>query len=322
MAWRTAEAGALVVTLAVLAGLVLAPETTLTIAWFGVVPILPASFLVNAGLWRGVCPIATAGTLFSGPSGRALDGGFVRKAAIVGIVLLFLLVPARRFALNQEALLLMGTLVAIVAVAALLGARYRVKAGFCNALCPILPVEKLYGQSPLLYVRNARCVPCSACTQKGCMDLGQQRAFLSNGSDTTGRAWLRTPLGLFAAAFPGFVFGYFRTADVAAENALGVYGVVLGWAAASFVVLAAVVYLLDVPARTAAPVLAAAAVGLYYWFAGPASAEAFSWPVGTGVWLRWAALALVAIWLAVALARARRDPATDGRTAPERVQNA
>ena len=39
----------------------------------------------------------------------------------------------------------------------MLGRRGERKAGFCNALCPILPVERLYGQAPLVAAGNPRC---------------------------------------------------------------------------------------------------------------------------------------------------------------------
>ena len=57
---------------------------------------------------------------------------------------------------------IMGAVVALVAVGALvLGLLYDAKAGFCNAMCPVLPVERLYCQSPLIDVPNPRCVPCT-----------------------------------------------------------------------------------------------------------------------------------------------------------------
>lgn len=299
--WTAAQVTALGVTAAVLAGLFLAPELTLNIAWFAVVPLLPASFLINPGLWRGICPIATANTFKAPPAGRVLSSKAMSRAAWIGIVLLMVLVPARRLLLNQNGPALAVTLVAIVALAFIGGRLFRVKAGFCNSICPVLPVEKLYGQSPLLWVRNPRCVPCAHCVTKTCIDLDQQRAVGDGNGTRTGRDWLKTPLGLFAAAFPGFIWGYFQTQDVALAEWASVYATVLAPALISLGVVGVSLLVVNPSTRVAAPVLGAAAIGIYYWFAGPASAEAFGLSTGAALGLRWIPLALVALWLFGAL---------------------
>ncbi|NNE71340.1 MAG: hypothetical protein HKN29_13380 [Rhodothermales bacterium] len=308
--WTAAQVTALAVTAAVLAGLFLAPELTLKIAWFAVVPLLPASFLINPGLWRGICPIATANTFKAPAKGRVLSPKAMNQAAWIGIVLLLVLVPARRLFLNQNGPALAITLVAIVALAFVGGRLFRVKAGFCNSICPVLPVEKLYGQSPLLWVRNPRCVPCAHCVTKTCIDLDQPRAIGAGNGTRTGRDWLKTPMGLFAAAFPGFIWGYFQTQDMALAEWASVYTTVLGPAVVSLVVVGAILLVVNPSTRAAAPVLGAAAIGVYYWFAGPASAEAFGLPATTALGLRWIPLALVALWLVRALQPSGKQRAT------------
>ena len=53
----------LVLTLALLAGLMVAPDTATLLLWDGAIPLLPAVFLINPGLWRNVCPLATLNLL-------------------------------------------------------------------------------------------------------------------------------------------------------------------------------------------------------------------------------------------------------------------
>lgn len=296
--WRTAQAGAFAVTLLVVAGLFWVPDVTLRVAWFGVVPILPLSFLVNAGLWRAVCPIATANTLGSNDRGVILSLGVQRGLMIAGMILLVLLIGARRITLNTDGPILAGLLLAIVAVAFATGRLVRAKGGFCNSVCPILPVEKLYGQSPLIHVRNPRCVPCSLCSTRGCLDLNPQRSVDAGGD---GRTWMLSPTGLFASAFPGVILGYFLVADTDWSGALVVFESVLGAGLASLVVCGAPVALLRIPSRVAAPLLGAVCVGVYYWFAAPASVAAFDGPAVLGLVLRWLLLAFVAFWLIRAL---------------------
>lgn len=304
--WKTAQITALLVTVVLLAGLLFMPELSLKIAWYGVVPLLPASFLINTGLWRGVCPIATANTLTGNhEEGASVGGRALWWSSVAGILLLVILVPARHFLLNTNGPVLAVLLAAIV-VAALVTSRFvKAKGGFCNSVCPVLPVEKLYGQSPLLPVRNPRCIPCSLCTRKGCLDIDPAIA-LRHGTGERGGAgnrWLTSPLGMFSAAFPGFIIGYFLLSDGPLEAVLSMYGTPLLGALVSYVAVALLVVVLGIPSRIGMPVLAALSVGSYYWFAVPASFESFAWSASAATAVRAALLAFVVVWLGIALKR-------------------
>jgi hypothetical protein len=308
--WTTAQVAAFGVTLAVVAGLFLAPDVTLRLAWYGIVPLLPAVFLLNAGLWRGVCPIASANTFRSNDRGRPMSTRVLNILWMAGIGLLLVLIPLRHVLLNVNGPALGGLLVLIVGAAFASGWFVRAKGGFCNSICPILPVEKLYGQHPLIHVRNPRCVPCTLCSTKGCMDIDTLKAVHtvsrrgSGPGSRTGsgaRSWLRTPMGLFAAVLPGVIVGYFLVDDVPSSSTLEIYGTVLGMGAASLVVLAAPIGLVNPAPRLVAPLLAALSAGLYYWFAAPASVAAFGGGAVLGLVVRGAFLALVVVWLVRAL---------------------
>jgi hypothetical protein len=121
------------------------------------------------------------------------------------------------------------------------------------------------------------------------------------GPDTGGGAWLTSAWGAFAAAFPGFVLGYWWTEDGALTTAASVYLVIAAFSLASYALVAAIT-LLWRPSRTLVmPVLATSAVGIYYWYASPALAEDLALPASVGIGLRVATLALVAFWLHRAL---------------------
>ena len=309
--WATAQMTALAVTILVLVGLLVRPELTLRVAWFGIVPLLPASFLVNAGLWRGVCPIATANTIWPGAK-RIPSARWLLIAGIIGLLLLLILVPMRRLVLNANGPVLAATLVLIVAAALILGLIYRTKAGFCNSLCPVLPVEKLYGQSPLVWVQNPRCLPCDNCSIRGCMDLNPPAAASQPRGSGSTRDWLKTPMGVFAMAFPGLVLGYFQLSDGTMADWVGVYGVIGAYVAASYALLAGLGFLLNPDARILSPMVGALAVGIYYWYAAPASIEAFGGAATVGVVLRWLMIGFIAFWLL----RALRPTQAPGRVQP------
>ena len=296
LVWKSAQAIGLALTLVLLVGLIATPDLALPLLWNVVIPLVPASLLVSPLIWRNVCPLATV-NLWS--AGRARRRRQDRRLAVLsgglGILLFYLLVPARRFLFNTDGPALAITIVVVAILALAIGASFDLKAGFCNAICPVLPVERLYGQSPLLAVSNHRCAACSLCS-RACIDLAPEKAIAGHlGAGRHSLAWLRSPFGVFAAALPGFVFGYFTIEDVPLAGAVGVYVHVLGWAAASYLLALAAAGLLPVRNRQVLRGLAALAVGLYYWYASAPLAEAIGLGLAAAP-LRVAALALVVAW--------------------------
>lgn len=284
---------------ALLAGLVLFPGESLRILWFAIIPVVPATLLISPAIWRGVCPLATLNMSLNGlVSRRFLKLRHRPLVSLVGILLLAFMVPARRFLFNEQALALATTVILVGVLALALGAVFDYKAGFCNAICPVLPVERLYGQNPLVQFENPRCTTCGLCTDRACMDLVPERSLaLSIGPERRSWKWLLTPYGVFAAGFPGFVLGYFLTDDTTPEAALGVYLVVFGAATASWAVVLALAALSSASVETIVPVLAGAAAVVYYVFSGPAISQAFHAPVWVGAAIQVAAVLLVAFWL-------------------------
>ncbi|MBW2422417.1 MAG: hypothetical protein JRH19_28070 [Deltaproteobacteria bacterium] len=297
--WQIAQAMGVGLTLVLIPALIFAPEPTLSLLWNLVIPILPATFLVNPILWRGVCPLATINSFSNGWFGRRqLKGKPLAVAGGVGIALLVLMVPARRFLFNVDGPALALTIVAVALLALILGSVYDVRAGFCSSICPVLPVERLYGQSPLMHIDNPRCNPCTSCVKTSCMDLSPAKSVMQVvGSSRQTHAWLETPFGLFAAGFPGFVLGYFLTADGVLADALGVYLTIGMWVLASYVSTVAIVYRFDVSFARMSPFLGAAAVGLYYWFASQSIADTLGAGGGVVQSLRVLAGTLVLTWL-------------------------
>jgi len=217
------------------------------------------------------------------------------------------MVPARHLIFNTSGVWLGVTMTAVALLALGLGLVVRAKGGFCNSICPLLPVEKLYGQAPLISAPNPRCSPCTLCTAKGCLDLDPSKSLRAAlGNSTTVRDWIRTPFGVFAAAFPGFIFGYFQVGDVATSHWYVAYGIILSFSLGSLALTAFLAAALRDSINRLLPVLGALAVGIYYWYAAPASLAAFGLP--GGILLRWVLVAFVAIWLAHALKRTELPP--------------
>ncbi len=219
----------------------------------------------------------------------------IARANAIGIVLLVALLPARRLLLNDSALATLALVAAAGVAAWTLGRRGERKAGFCNALCPVLPVERLYGQAPLVAPDNPRCAPCTVCTTRGCLDLAGRKAVAQVlGPGRRSRAWLREPFGAFAAAFPGLVLAY-GLAPALAGNAAETVALFLALAASSWLaVLAAAVR--GLPSSVLVPACAAVAAATYYWFVGPDLGRAWGMPT-LGEAVRVAGLGVVGLWV-------------------------
>lgn len=297
--YSAAQTTGLLLTGALLAGLVARPGFTLHLLWDMVIPLLPAVFLVNPMIWRNVCPLATLNATAGQRMGmRHLIGRPLRVSWAIGIVLLFIMVPARRFLFNQSGVALAVTIAAVAALAVVGGMLYSRRAGFCNSICPVLPVEKLYGQHPLVSMRSARCAACSLCTPSGCIDIAGEKTMMQTlGPARRSARWLATPFGLFSIAFPGFIVGYFTSQNGSLSTMFAVYLHVLQWAAASLLVLGALVFLTRSTSRVALPLLGGLSFGLYYWFAAPPLAEAYGGGEVAGLILRVAAGTLLGVWL-------------------------
>ena len=296
--WKLAQFSGIILTVVLLAGLLRAPELSLKILWNAVIPLLPAVFLIQPEIWRNACPLATLNVL----SGRRVGKRFIgpdaaRRFGAVGIVLLFAMVPARRFLFNTDGSALAVTIAAVAVLALLMGFVFDMKAGFCNAMCPVLPVERLYGQRPLFKVPNAHCAPCTMCTGIGCIDRVQTKSVEQTlGTNSKSGRWLLTPYGAFAASFPGFVIGFNTTTDVALSAAGSVYAHVGLWMLMSYAVIAALALAGRVSGAVATLPIAGLSFGLYYWFAAPVVTEALVLAGWAPTAIRAVAFALLAVW--------------------------
>ncbi len=302
--WRAAQLTGLAATVLLLVGMVVRPTQALSILWNVLIPLVPASLLVSPLIWRNTCPLATL-TMAANREGRpGLSPEVARNTLVVGVVLLALLVPARRFWFNVDGPILAATVAAVAVAALVLGRFFAVKAGFCNSICPVLPVERLYGQAPLLGVPNARCPTCTWCTTRGCIDVSPEKSIPQTlGTARQGKSWPLTRYGVFAASFPGFIVGYYTTSDVPLSQALSVYGHIALAAAISWLIVMLLVRLLPIRGRMAFLALGAISAGLYYWFASDAALSALGASQSGVAVARVAFLLLVSVWFIAALRR-------------------
>ncbi len=301
--------------------LVVRPREGLFLLWQVVIPIVPAVFLLAPGLWRNVCPLAALNQL---PRLAGFTKGLAHTPAIreysfvVGIVAFFALVSARKFLFNDDGLATAVLIGGALGLAFLGGVVFKGKSGWCSSVCPMLPVQRLYGQTPFVTVPNSHCRPCVGCT-KNCYDFNPRVAYLADQYDDDRRyvGYRR----FFAAVFPGFVAAYFLVPDPPAVSVPRMYFEFAAYMAVSLAAFTTLETFARVRPNTLTALFAAVAFNVYYWFSAGAIVEAvnvLAQVPAAPLWawaIRGAVLAVTVVWLARTLLVERRFVALTVATA-------
>jgi hypothetical protein len=277
--WAALQAAMLSVGVALVGLLLFWPALGITLMWSVIIPVAPALVTIAPGLWRNICPMATVHLLPRklgiAQNIRMPEWG-AAVLALISIILLFAVVPMRRIGLNVDGPLTAMMLISAAVVAWVMGSLFEMRSGWCTSLCPIHPVERLYGTNPAITFKNARCDLCEGCSNP-CPD---------STAEMTPTAGSATKFQLFlgnfvVGSFPGFVWGWFQVPDYSPEQ-VGAYEITTAyawpWGASilTYVVFRIAEQIFRYKHQTRAVthrLFAAAAVSTYYWYRlpGPAS---------------------------------------------------
>ena len=309
--WRAVRVVSVLAYVALVVALVVRPAAGLFVFFGVIVPLLPILFFVAPGLWRNICPLAAvnqAPRVLGFTRGFTVPAWWQRRAFIVAMVLFFGIAGAR-LALFNDSGLATGVLLAVIIVSAFLGGLlFKGKSGWCSQICPLLPLQRVYGQTPYIRVPNSHCQPCVACT-KNCYDFQPISAYQADLHEDD-PVWT-APRKLFVAALPGFVLGFFTLVGTTGRPLTSTYGELALFFLGSVGLFYAAEALL--PLRTAVTIAlwASAAITIFYWFAGVVLADSFATITGIPVpWLRWPILVVVLVlsvfWIARTAVKARQ----------------
>jgi nitrite reductase (NADH) large subunit len=302
--WPWMRAGSVVGTLALVAVLIIIPQTGLFVFWRLLIPILPLLFLIAPGLWRNICPLAASNQtprVFSFTRGLTPPAWLKEYGYVIGFGAFFLLASSRKWLFNYDGLATALLVLAALAAAFGGGLLFKGKSGWCSSICPLLPVQRLYNQTPFVTVANSHCTPCVGCT-KNCYDFNPGVAYLADlYDDDRYYSGYRT---FFAAAIPGFILAYFTLPDPAMSDVLAMYL----WFALYMLVSVGVFFVLNafvkVTTNQLTALCGAAALNMFYWFGLPAWVNAVSGLFGVTppAWIAWLGqagiLVLTAVWIA------------------------
>jgi nitrite reductase (NADH) large subunit len=327
-AWHGIRILSVLAYVALVIGLFLRPAGALFAFFKVIVPLLPILFFVAPGLWRNICPLAAANQT---PRVLGFTRGFtpprwLRRYGFLIALVLFFGITGARIALFNASGQATGILLAITIVNAFAaGVAFKGKSGWCSSICPLLPLQRVYGQTPFLTVPNSHCQPCVGCT-KNCYDFKPQVAYQADMHDSDS-SWI-SPRKLFAAALPGFVLGFFTLVSHPSITTGQAYQRL----ALYFLASIASFYILDALLPAASAMLTAiypsVAINIFYWYASVTLADSFHTVTGLAIpWVRWPiraiVLVLTIIWISRTYAAGRRfAEESSGHPAPVRVGRA
>lgn len=270
--WRIVQALVWLVGLGIFISLVFFPSIGLLVFWNILIPVAPALLVVATGLWRNICPLATTTLLprhFNLSKKRKMTVQLQSILQLLAIVLLYIIVPLRHAVFNTNgmatALLLFVSMVAGVTM----GFFYDWKSAWCSSLCPIHPVERLYGGKTVLSFPNAHCSQCVNCSVP-CADSTPNfyPAIAAKNN------YQKINATLTIGVLPGFIWGWFHVPDNHAalnwQTFTGVYTMPVLCGAISLVLYIILQYFFkDKNERVLISCFAAAAVSCYYWYRIP-----------------------------------------------------
>ena len=246
-----------------------APQLGVAVFWLIAIPGLPLLFLLAPGLWRNICPMAVVNQLpkrLGLAIGRPLPLWLRENAYLVAVAALFGLIALRHPLLNHHAGALFVMIAAALVLAFLGGLIFEGKSGWCGTFCPMAPLERAYGQSPLVLVPNRFCAACDHC-QKNCYDINPNAAIFKDLDDAS--PWYVGQRKLFIGALPGVIVWFFSAPDPVAAG----YGLYFGQLALttglSLTLFFALAWLAPQRLFHFAQLFSFAALGLFYGFGAP-----------------------------------------------------
>lgn len=267
--WWTLRVLTLLATFGVMLLIATRPRAGLDLFWKLIIPSMPLMFAVIPGFWRQVCPMALLNQMprFLGLS-RELTLPIAAKNSIyiISTLIFFFVVTLRHVYFNTNPLSLLLLLGIALACAFAGGVIFKGRSGWCGTLCPLLPIQKAYGQAPLILVKNGYCATCLGC-QKNCYDFNPRAAMHSDIADSD--HWYSGHREFFVAGLPGLAIGFFTSTDPNQGGLLPYFIYMAQWIGMTLGLYMAFTRIVRISRYKAALVYAMGALVLFYWFAAP-----------------------------------------------------
>ncbi len=271
--WRIVQTLVWLIGVGILVALLFFPKIGIHAFWNVLIPVAPVLLVLAVGLWRNVCPLAST-ALFPRHVGiskkKKLSVAQQGRLNLIGVIVLLLVVPLRHVILDTNGPATATAIIGLVVVAVIMGMFYDWKSGWCSGLCPIHPVEKLYGMNVAVSLPNAHCDECRQCVTP-CPDSTPNMHPLEEKKTVFHRLAGTIMIGGFA----GFIWGWYQVPDYHGsegwQHLVEAYSLpFLGFAVTLVLFLALSRILPEKNEGILIRIFAAAAVSCYYWYRLPA----------------------------------------------------
>src|SRR5262249_13780774 len=267
--WSVLRITTLAVTCALIVLLIVTPDLGLLLVWGLTIPLMPGILAFAPGLWRQVCPMAFLNQLprmFGFGRDLPLPMRTKHLAYYLAMILFFVIVSLRHVGLNDEPLTLAGLIIAMLLAALVGGVVFKGRSGWCGTFCPLAPIQRAYGQAPIVIVRNGYCSTCVGC-QKNCYDFNPRAAIHSDLTDPD--RWYAGHKEIFIGALPGFVLAFFLAQAPSETGLIVYYGKFAFWMGLSLGLYMALTRLVWGTHYKAPLAFSMAALLIFYWFVVP-----------------------------------------------------
>ncbi|MBC7908969.1 MAG: cyclic nucleotide-binding domain-containing protein [Pyrinomonadaceae bacterium] len=174
------------------------------VVWTIVVAALPL-FIVLVGYhrWRRICPLAFFAQIpvrLRRPGTRKASDWLEHNYYYVAFTVFFVSLWLRLIATNGDGLSIATFFVLITLAALIFGALFTGKT-WCNYICPLSFIEKIYTEPHgLRETNNSQCTKCTAC-KKSCPDINEENGYWKEIESRAKR--------FVYFAFPGLIFGFY-----------------------------------------------------------------------------------------------------------------
>jgi hypothetical protein len=174
------------------------------IVWTVVVAGIPL-FIVLIGYhrWRRLCPLAFFAQIpvrLKRPGIKKASPWLEANYYYVSFTIFFVSLWLRLIATNGDGHAITAFFVMIALAALIFGAFYTGKT-WCNYICPLSFIEKIYTEPHgLRETKNSQCTKCTAC-KKSCPDINEENGYWKEIDSR--------PKRFVYFAFPGLVFGFY-----------------------------------------------------------------------------------------------------------------
>ena len=271
--WRIVQSAVWLVGAVILFCLLFFPALGVLLFWNILIPVAPVLFVVAIGVWRNVCPLATTNLLprhFGLSKKKKLSDLQMGIFSLIAVIALYAIVPLRHALFNTNGMATALLIISIAVISVITGFFYEWKSAWCSGLCPIHPVEKLYGGNVLMSVPNAHCDKCANCIVP-CPDSTPN----IHANSSTKTIYHKISGLLITGGLPGFIWGWFHVPDATKLTSFNSFISVYEMPMLGLAITIAIYAMLSMVIqskfeRRLTGIFAAAGVACYYWYRIPA----------------------------------------------------